>query len=112
MTWRAFGMTIFAAVLLEIAAPASAFGPVAPTDAVMPKTKGINKVIPDLPYKPQNPDGDPGTFPVSGDASKSPEGDNDIGTNKTSGEVIDWANIPFIPSKRIELGPAPDPGIE
>lgn len=103
MTRRIFGLMILAAVALRCVAPALAFGPIAPTDAVTPKTKGINKTIPDLPYKPQNPDGDPGTFPVS---------DNDAATAKPSEDVMDWANVPFVPSKKIELGPAPDPEIE
>lgn len=84
------------------AAETFSFGPVAPTDAILSKTKGINKTIPDLPYKPQNPEGDPGTFPVS---------DNDASA-KAPEEKIDWSKIPFVPSKKIELEPAPDPEIE
>lgn len=92
----------FFAVFLASVSPAFSFGPVAPTNAVIPKTKSSGKSVPDLPYKPGDPDGEPGLLPSS---------DNDA-ADKPPEEVIDWSQNPFVPSKKIELAPAPDPEME
>ena len=86
--------------ILALATGLCAFGPVAPTGEVTSKTKSSGGSGLDLPYKPRDIN-DTGTL-----------SDNDLfWEDKPPEEIIDWEKMPFVPSKKLELKPAPDPEI-
>lgn len=100
---RTFLVKLFAFVLL--AGPAvAAFGPVIPTDAIVPShKKATGKTVPDLPYKPRDVDEAP--VAVS---------DNNLASGESTKplEQIEWDKVPYTPFKLPELAPAPDPEME
>lgn len=76
--------------------------PVPPSNQIQPKTtdiKTIPKVIPDLPYKPQE-------ILVPSDV----KGDEDSGSGEA--KPLDWTKIPPLSSKGPSFKPADDPAYD
>lgn len=75
--------------------------PVPPNAQVQPKTIDIKtapKVIPDLPYKPQE-------IEVPSDV----KGDDEEGNDSDEPKALDWTKIPPLSPKGPNFKPAPDP---
>jgi len=86
----------------------AAMGPVSPTDNVFTKVKKPKSSTENLPY-------DVNAHPI--DDEDFGETDNNLGdtietTEESEKEIIDWTLVPYMPFKRVELTPAPDPEIE
>lgn len=87
----------------------AAIGPATPNDNVFTKIKKPENTSENLPYNV--------TEHVLEDDNDLSESDNDFGntiefTEEPEKEIIDWALVPYVPFKRVELTPAPDPKIE
>jgi hypothetical protein len=93
---------LLAVVLLFVSGTAQALAPVSPSSDLSSKIKTTTNQIPDLPYKPKDPDDLEVTDESADDATLTDE------TEKPK-ETIDWASLPFVPFKRADLSPAPDP---
>lgn len=86
----------------------AALGPAMPTDNVFTKVKKPESTTQNLPY-------DVSAHPI--DEEDFGETDEDLGDvvepiEESKKEVIDWTLVPYVPFKRVELTPAPDPEIE
>lgn len=88
----------------------AAIGPATPTDNVFTKVKKPESATENLPY-------DVSAHPLNDEDFDETDSDSELGdtiesTEETEKEIIDWALVPYVPFKRIELTPAPDPKIE
>jgi hypothetical protein len=95
-------------VLLGSSSAETAIGPVSPTGEVFTKTKKPTNPIENLPYD---------VTLHQNDEMDSDETDNDLespieNTAEPKAEMVDWTLVPYVPFKRVDLKPAPDPKIE